>query len=52
MNDLKASFPPSYGVNFGVLNVGHSADLHLLELILVPFVHSDGPDERDVDTEA
>lgn len=29
-----------------------SANLHLLELILVPFVHSDGPDERDVDTEA
>jgi len=42
---LNASFPPSYRVNFGELYVGHSADLHLLELILVPFVHGDGPDE-------
>jgi hypothetical protein len=45
MNDLNASFPPSYRVSCGVPHLGHPADLHLLELILVPFVHSDGPNE-------
>jgi len=45
MNALNASFPPSYRVSYGVPYVGHSADLHFLELILVPLVHGDGPNE-------
>jgi hypothetical protein len=39
MNVLNASFPPSCIVSSLPIAEEAEADLHLLELVLVPFVH-------------
>jgi len=52
MKVLNASFPPSSIYQLERRATRGVAYLHLLELILIPLVHGDGTDERDMDTEA